>query len=126
MLIRRKRSKEIQIQTIPVTNPIRLVTFFDPTDDVSLAENSFARLQPEKELSSDAIERWREAVAQKAIAVKVLAPPRSAIVSPQAQRVEEDHDVGTIREEVTKLAEATKNANVIKLVKELCDEFGIR
>lgn len=101
----------------------RLVTLDDPASPTTLAQDAFARLRPPEGTDPETVASWRESVAKVAKAVRVIPPPKAALV-PAASDRSDDVPVGTIREEATKLAEETGNDAVIANVSRILDEVG--
>lgn len=110
--------KTIRVQTAP------MVTLDSPEDDAELARDAFVRLTPQEDMSEDDIESWRDSVAKVAKAVKVIPPPKSADVPLEAGRIEEDEEVGTIREEAVAVAQETEKEEVVKQTLRILDEVG--
>lgn len=113
----------VRITTIPI-DATPMVTLDDPTEPPVRAVGAFARLRPPEGMTAAEIDSWRIHVAKHARAVKVLPAPRAADVPGEAQRVDEDEIVGTIREEAVAMAKETKNPDVLKLVTKILDEVG--
>lgn len=102
----------------------RLVTLDDPAGDAASASGAFVRLRPPEGTSPEQTALWREAVARVALAVRVVAAPRAALVPASSDRSDDDEPVGTIREEAEKLAAETNDPDVVALVARVLDEVG--
>lgn len=117
----------------PKTPRIRVVRFEEASVLVTLemrsesnldaARDAFVRIRPKEEIGGEELSRWRESVAKVAKAVRVVPPPKAALV-PAASDRSDDIPVGTIREEATRLAEETGNDAVIANVVRILDEVG--
>lgn len=103
-------------------NAARLVTLEDPNGPTTLAQDAFARLRPPEGTDPETVASWREAVSRVARAVRVVPPPKAALVPAASDRSDNSEHVGTVREEATRLAAETENEAVIANVKRILDE----
>lgn len=113
-----------KVQIVRNEKAARLVTFEHPDEGLEGAKDAFVRLKPPEGLKDSEVDSWANAVRKVAKAVKVLPVPKSTEVPDDAQRVEEDEKVGTIREEAMKLAEQTEKPSIVKLTKDILDAVG--
>lgn len=114
-------SARIEVRRIEAA---RLVTLDDPDSPSTLAQDAFARLRPPEGTDPEVIASWRESVARVAVAVRVVPPPKAALVPAASDRSDVDDPVGTIREEATRLAEETGSEAVKANTKRILDEVG--
>ncbi len=116
-----KPTVSVSIRHVP--DPSRLVSLDDPNAGPESARGAFARLRPPEGTTGEQTAAWREAVARVAQAVRVVPPPRAALV-PAASDRSDAGPVGSIREEATALAEETGDTTVKQLVAAILDEVG--
>ena len=99
------------------------MTLEDPSADATTAADAFVRLRPPEGTTSEQVALWRDVVARVAIAVRVIAPPRAALV-PAASDRSDDSATGSIRDEAMKLAAETNDADVVAMTSRVLDEVG--
>jgi hypothetical protein len=119
-----KKSPVPGLEIVRIKAPARLITLEDPSAAPTRAQDAFARLRPPEGTSGDAIASWRDLVARVALAVRVVAPPRAALVPMASTRVDAGERVGSVREEALALATETDDDAVVALVTTLLDEVS--
>lgn len=88
------------------------------------ARGAFVRIRPNEETNPEELSQWRESVARVAVAVRVVPPPKAALVPAASDRSDVDDPIRTIREEATRLAEETGSEAVKANTKRILDEVG--
>ncbi len=116
---RLERSSLPRVEAVPFVGIAPLLTFEDPGAPAEEARGAFARIRPPEGQPAGETAAWRDLVAARAIAVRVVAPPRRREVIAAAERPAPSADV---RAEATALAAATGEPEIVALVESVLSE----